>query len=185
MYREPFSRIYGITGGITDLGAACNPTSLPTALKLLTGHGRSRTLPCAVWDAGNMDGVAVESVNQNVRQGARTNSRVPSTLPTRPSTTKFGKFAGESYIVRMMRGAWNGRFVFTPFILQKSRMRRRSRTDLCGARSAMIVPTATMWLLSSAVTAKSEGRNSQRTSVGQQPLPIPHDGSSPSQLPHT
>jgi len=32
----------------------------------------------------------------------------------------------------------------TPFILQKSRMRRRARTDLCGGRSAMIVPTATI-----------------------------------------
>ena len=31
----------------------------------------------------------------------------------------------------------------TPFILQKSRMRRRARTDLCGGRSAMGVPTAT------------------------------------------
>ena len=30
----------------------------------------------------------------------------------------------------------------TPFILQKSRMRRRARTDLCGGRSAMGVPTA-------------------------------------------
>ena len=33
----------------------------------------------------------------------------------------------------------------TPFILQKSRMRKRARTDLCGGRSAMIVPTATSW----------------------------------------
>src|SRR5271166_553948 len=32
----------------------------------------------------------------------------------------------------------------TPFILQKSRMRKRARTDLCGGRSAMIVPTATI-----------------------------------------
>ena len=32
----------------------------------------------------------------------------------------------------------------TPFILQKSRMRRRARTDLCGGRSAMVVPTATV-----------------------------------------
>jgi hypothetical protein len=31
----------------------------------------------------------------------------------------------------------------TPFILQKSRMRKRARTDLCGGRSAMVVPTAT------------------------------------------
>jgi hypothetical protein len=31
----------------------------------------------------------------------------------------------------------------TLFILQKSRMRKRARTDLCGGRSAMIVPTAT------------------------------------------
>ena len=34
----------------------------------------------------------------------------------------------------------------TPFILQRSRMRKRARTDLCGGRSAMIVPTATMWI---------------------------------------
>ncbi len=32
----------------------------------------------------------------------------------------------------------------TPFILQKSRMRRRARTDLCGGRSVRIVPTATV-----------------------------------------
>src|SRR5262249_40965549 len=29
------------------------------------------------------------------------------------------------------------------FILRKSRMRKRARTDLCGGRSAMVVPTAT------------------------------------------
>jgi len=33
----------------------------------------------------------------------------------------------------------------TPLIPQKSRMRKRARTDLCGGRSAMIVPTATKW----------------------------------------
>src|SRR5713101_5482422 len=32
----------------------------------------------------------------------------------------------------------------TPLILRKSRMRRRARTDLCGGRSVMVVPTATM-----------------------------------------
>src|ERR1039457_4491072 len=32
----------------------------------------------------------------------------------------------------------------TPLILRKSRMRRRARTDLCGGRSVMIVPTATV-----------------------------------------
>jgi hypothetical protein len=31
----------------------------------------------------------------------------------------------------------------TPFILGKSRMRKRARTDLCGGRPAMVVPTAT------------------------------------------
>jgi hypothetical protein len=30
------------------------------------------------------------------------------------------------------------------FILGKSRMRKRARTDLCGGRSAMVVPTATI-----------------------------------------
>jgi hypothetical protein len=32
----------------------------------------------------------------------------------------------------------------TPLILRKSRMRKRARTDLCGARPAMVVPTATV-----------------------------------------
>src|SRR3954447_20669004 len=32
----------------------------------------------------------------------------------------------------------------TPLILNKSRMRKRARTDLCGGRSVMIVPTATV-----------------------------------------
>jgi hypothetical protein len=32
-------------------------------------------------------------------------------------------------------------------ILGKSRMRKRARTDLCGGRSAMVVPTATAILL--------------------------------------
>ena len=31
----------------------------------------------------------------------------------------------------------------TPFIVGKSRMRKRTPTDLCGGRSAMVVPTAT------------------------------------------
>jgi hypothetical protein len=39
-------------------------------------------------------------------------------------------------------------FACTPFILQKSRMRRRARTDLCGGRSVRIVPTATRITLS-------------------------------------
>jgi hypothetical protein len=34
----------------------------------------------------------------------------------------------------------------TPLILRKSRMRRRARTDLCGGRSVMVVPTATVKL---------------------------------------
>src|SRR5216683_3105269 len=34
----------------------------------------------------------------------------------------------------------------TPLILRKSRMRKRARTDLCGGRSAMSVPTATVIL---------------------------------------
>src|SRR5260370_29776428 len=32
----------------------------------------------------------------------------------------------------------------TPLILRKSRMRKRARTDLCGGRSVMVVPTATV-----------------------------------------
>ena len=39
-----------------------------------------------------------------------------------------------------------GKQTLPPFILGKSRMRKRARTDLCGGRSAMSVPTATMWL---------------------------------------
>ena len=42
-----------------------------------------------------------------------------------------------------VRGENCSRVVFAPFILQKSRMRRRARTDLCGGRSVRIVPTAT------------------------------------------
>jgi hypothetical protein len=34
--------------------------------------------------------------------------------------------------------------VLPPLIHGKSRMRRRARTDLCGGRSVMIVPTATV-----------------------------------------
>src|SRR6266566_4597132 len=34
-------------------------------------------------------------------------------------------------------------FVSPPFIHGKSRVRKRARTDLCGGRSAMVVPTAT------------------------------------------
>ncbi len=39
----------------------------------------------------------------------------------------------------------------TPSILQKSRMRRRARTDLCGGRSVMTVPTATITTIQIAV----------------------------------
>jgi hypothetical protein len=42
-----------------------------------------------------------------------------------------------------VREANCGLGLLTPFILQKSRMRRRARTDLCGGRSVRIVPTAT------------------------------------------
>jgi hypothetical protein len=42
-----------------------------------------------------------------------------------------------------VRDANRGLGSLTPFILQKSRMRRRARTDLCGGRSVRIVPTAT------------------------------------------
>src|SRR5258708_7471201 len=41
-----------------------------------------------------------------------------------------------------------------PLILSKSRMRRRARTDLCGGRSVMVVPTAT-------VIQKRASRNSR------------------------
>jgi hypothetical protein len=38
--------------------------------------------------------------------------------------------------------------VSTPFILGKSRKRKRARTDLCGGRPAMAVPTATVEICS-------------------------------------
>ena len=41
-----------------------------------------------------------------------------------------------------VREANRGLGLLTPFILQKSRMRRRARTELCGGRSARIVLTA-------------------------------------------
>src|SRR6266852_2517137 len=48
----------------------------------------------------------------------------------------------------------------TPLILRKSRMRRRARTDLCGGRSVMVVPTATviweMSLISSRLSQRIE-----------------------------
>ena len=43
-----------------------------------------------------------------------------------------------------VRGENCSRVVFAPFILQKSRMRRRARTDLCGGRLVRVVPTATI-----------------------------------------
>jgi len=43
-----------------------------------------------------------------------------------------------------VREANCGLGLLTPFILQKSRMRRCARTDLCGGRSVRIVPTATV-----------------------------------------
>src|SRR5437879_3474931 len=45
----------------------------------------------------------------------------------------------------------------TPLILRKSRMRRRASTDLCGGRSAMVVPTATV-----ACRASTDERGSQK-----------------------
>src|SRR5664280_2232297 len=51
----------------------------------------------------------------------------------------------------------------TPLILRKSRMRRRARTDLCGGRSAMVVPTATVTpagpTLSAAVPKSRSGKS--------------------------
>jgi hypothetical protein len=38
-------------------------------------------------------------------------------------------------------------FASPPLILGKSRVRKRARTDLCGGRSAMVVPTATVTLV--------------------------------------
>src|SRR6266849_6735048 len=47
----------------------------------------------------------------------------------------------------------------TPLILRKSRMRRRARTDLCGGRSVMVVPTATTirWVAKTRVSGKCDG----------------------------
>ena len=41
------------------------------------------------------------------------------------------------------RSSPQSELAFTPSILQKSRMRRRARTDLCGGRPVKAVPTAT------------------------------------------
>src|SRR5258708_25515024 len=43
----------------------------------------------------------------------------------------------------------------TPLILRKSRMRRRARTDLCGGRSVMSVPTATVIDLSTGLVPRN------------------------------
>src|SRR6266852_3757555 len=44
-----------------------------------------------------------------------------------------------------------------PLIHDKSRMRRRACTDLCGGRSAMVVPTATVIRGSSACSVRNDG----------------------------
>jgi hypothetical protein len=43
----------------------------------------------------------------------------------------------------------------TALILRKSRMRRRACTDLCGGRSAMVVPTATVIASSAALVPRN------------------------------
>ena len=61
-----------------------------------------------------------------------------------------------------VREANRGLGLLTPFILQKSRMRRRARTDLCGGRSARIVPTATpmaFWTVNSTLYAIRSNRS--------------------------
>src|SRR6266436_9030087 len=45
---------------------------------------------------------------------------------------------------RMSQGWHEVRQASPPLIHGKSRMRKRARTDLCGGRSAMVVPTATI-----------------------------------------
>jgi hypothetical protein len=45
-----------------------------------------------------------------------------------------------------LRGVWQAASpALPPCILSKSRMRQRARTDLCGGRQAIGVPTATTW----------------------------------------
>ncbi len=46
----------------------------------------------------------------------------------------------------------------TPFILGKSRMRKRARTDLCGGRSVMVVPTATVILTAGVIGSFRKNR---------------------------
>jgi hypothetical protein len=43
----------------------------------------------------------------------------------------------------------------TPSILGKSRIRKRARTDLCGGRPAMVVPTATIVIANASVDPES------------------------------
>src|SRR5712692_6925795 len=51
----------------------------------------------------------------------------------------------------------------TPIILRKSRMRKRARTDLCGGRSVMVVPTAT-------VIRRKQGSNRNRNRTLPKPI---------------
>jgi hypothetical protein len=55
----------------------------------------------------------------------------------------------------------------TPLIHRKSRMRRRARTDLCGGRSVMVVPTATVIppTVADLVLRRSTTSFSQRRSI--------------------
>src|SRR6266849_2328648 len=61
----------------------------------------------------------------------------------------------------------------TPLILRKSRMRRRASTDLCGGRSAMVVPTATViHMPDKRLPEKSYIRECQETSLSVGSVPI-------------
>src|SRR5207244_8309232 len=54
----------------------------------------------------------------------------------------------------------------TPFILGKSRMRKRACTDLCGGRSVMVVPTATVIALG---RVRRSSADPQNTMISGQP----------------
>ena len=62
-------------------------------------------------------------------------------------------------------------------ILGKSRMRKRARTDLCGGRSAMVVPTATVIPRNvGEERALSPQSNSVKTFVMATTAPVPRSG---------
>jgi hypothetical protein len=78
-----------------------------------------------------------KSIPAEVGEGrvrAKENSVRSNTSPTQ---------SGRTRVPGIERCAASGQVRFAATIQGKSRMRQRARTDLCGGRSAMVVPTAT------------------------------------------